>query len=134
MPPRRMSLTPELVARCHRTVEDSGPEPGLAYLDDEDYEEMLDATLAERPAGLPVWLFAYGSLIWRPEFEHVEERLALARGWHRAFCIKMTRWRGTLDRPGLMMGSTAAASAAASPTGCPAGICATASQDCSGAR
>jgi glutathione-specific gamma-glutamylcyclotransferase len=104
MLPRRMSLTPELVARCHRVVEDSGPEPGLAYLDDADYEAMLDATLAARPEGSPVWLFAYGSLIWRPEFEHVEERLALARGWHRAFCIRLTRWRGTLDSPGLMMG------------------------------
>ncbi|MBA3448421.1 MAG: gamma-glutamylcyclotransferase [Pseudaminobacter sp.] len=104
MSPREMSLTPELVERCRRAVEDSGPEQGLGYLDDADYEAMLDATLAEHPQGAPVWLFAYGSLIWKPELEHVDERIAVARGWHRSFCIKMTRWRGTLDRPGLMMG------------------------------
>jgi cation transport protein ChaC len=65
---------------------------------------MLDATLAARQAGEPVWLFAYGSLIWKPELTHTDERVALARGWHRAFCIRLTRWRGTIDRPGLMMG------------------------------
>ncbi|EHK56645.1 hypothetical protein MAXJ12_13831, partial [Mesorhizobium alhagi CCNWXJ12-2] len=43
-----MSLTPELVARCHRAVEDTGPEPGLAYLDDADYEAMLDTALLGR--------------------------------------------------------------------------------------
>jgi cation transport protein ChaC len=99
-----MVLTEELVARCRRDVADAGPEPGLAYMDDADYEAMLDRTLASRPAGDHVWLFAYGSLIWKPEFDHAEERVAVAHGVHRAFCIRLTRWRGTLDRPGLMMG------------------------------
>jgi cation transport protein ChaC len=104
METRVMALTPQLLARCHRAIEDSGPEPGLAYLDDADYERLLDEALAAHRPGEPVWLFAYGSLIWKPELEHLDERLALARGWHRNFCIRLTRWRGTLDQPGLMMG------------------------------
>lgn len=64
---------------------------------------MLDAFEAELPATEPLWLLGYGSLIWKPEIEHVEERVAVARGWHRSFCMKMTRWRGTKQSPGLMM-------------------------------
>ncbi|WP_027168968.1 gamma-glutamylcyclotransferase [Mesorhizobium sp. WSM3224] len=103
MLPRTMSLTEELVARCFRAVEDTGPDPDAEHLDDSDYEAMLDAFEAELPATEPLWLFGYGSLIWKPEIEHVEERVAVARGWHRSFCMKMTRWRGTKERPGLMM-------------------------------
>ena len=50
-----------------------------------------------------LWLFAYGSLIWKPEVEHVEERVGTARGWHRSFCLRLIRWRGTKEQPGLMM-------------------------------
>ncbi|WP_192180991.1 gamma-glutamylcyclotransferase [Mesorhizobium amorphae] len=103
MSARTMSLTQELVARCHRQVEDTGPDPDAAHLGDSDYEAMVDALEAELPATEPLWLFGYGSLIWKPEIDHVEERVALARGWHRSFCMKMTRWRGTKDQPGLMM-------------------------------
>jgi cation transport protein ChaC len=104
MPARTMTLTPELVARCHRDIADSGPEPGLGYLDEADYEAMLDEALANKPDGGPIWLFAYGSLIWKPEFAHDGERVAVIRGYHRSFCITMTRWRGTLAQPGLMLG------------------------------
>lgn len=100
---RTMALTEELVARCFRVVEDSGPDPDAAHLDDGDYAAMIDALEAELAASEPLWLFGYGSLIWKPEIEHSEERVALARGWHRSFCMKMTRWRGTKERPGLMM-------------------------------
>ncbi|RUW23736.1 gamma-glutamylcyclotransferase [Mesorhizobium sp. M4B.F.Ca.ET.215.01.1.1] len=103
MPPRTMSLTEELVARCFRVVEDSGPDPNAMHLDDADYEAMLDTLEAELPGSEPLWLFGYGSLIWKPEIDHVEERVAVARGWHRSFCMKMTRWRGTREQPGLMM-------------------------------
>ncbi|MDG4886364.1 gamma-glutamylcyclotransferase [Mesorhizobium sp. WSM4887] len=103
MPARTMSLTVELVARCFRAVDDPGPDPDAEHLVDSDYEAMLDAFEAELPATEPLWLFGYGSLIWKPEIEHFEERVAVARGWHRSFCMKMTRWRGTKQRPGLMM-------------------------------
>ena len=103
MSPRTMSLTEELVARCFRAVEDTGPDPDAEHLSDSDYEAMLDAFEAELPATEPLWLFGYGSLIWKPEIEHTDERVAVARGWHRSFCMKMTRWRGTKANPGLMM-------------------------------
>lgn len=98
-----MSLTPELVARCWRAIEDTGPDPDAGHLDDADYDALVDALQAELPDSEPLWLFGYGSLIWKPEIDHVEERVALARGWHRSFCMNMTRWRGTKDSPGLMM-------------------------------
>ena len=95
-------LTAELIARVARTEPDPGPQPGSVPLTDEDYESMAEELLSERPPG-PLWLFAYGSLIWKPEILHEEEWLATAPGWHRAFCLKLTRWRGTRERPGLMM-------------------------------
>lgn len=102
---RVMSLTPELVARVHRHIEDPGPSPDAAYLDEGDYAAMVDAALAGHPgAGAPLWLFVYGSLIWKPEIEHIEERVARLHGWRRSFCLKLTRWRGTREQPGLMLG------------------------------
>jgi cation transport protein ChaC len=103
MPRRSMTLTPELVARVHRPLEDPGPEPQLAYHDDKDYAFCVDAMLESHPPGQDAWLFAYGSLIWKPEVEHVESRMGIARGWHRSFCFRITRWRATKEQPGLMM-------------------------------
>lgn len=50
------------------------------------------------------WVFGYGSLMWRPDFPFVEARAALLRGYHRAFCIISTRYRGTADHPGRVLG------------------------------
>ena len=35
---RMASLTPELVARVYRVVEDPGPDPEITYLNEEDYD------------------------------------------------------------------------------------------------
>ncbi len=102
--PRTMSLTPELVARCHRDMADPGPDPALSHLDEGDYAALVEAMLEGRAPDEPVWLFAYGSLIWKPEIEHEEELVAAAHGWHRSFCLTLTRWRGTPQTPGLMLG------------------------------
>jgi cation transport regulator ChaC len=47
-----------------------------------------------------VWVFGYGSLIWRPGFEFVERRRATARGWARRFQQRSTDHRGTAQAPG----------------------------------
>ena len=51
-----------------------------------------------------VWVFAYGSLMWRPDFEYVESEPALLRGYHRAFCIYSHVYRGSVENPGLVLG------------------------------
>jgi len=51
-----------------------------------------------------LWVFAYGSLMWRPGFAWVERQPALLRGYHRSFCIFSHHHRGTPERPGLVLG------------------------------
>ncbi len=51
-----------------------------------------------------IWIFGYGSLMWDPGFEFVERWPALLRGYHRAFCIYSHLYRGTPERPGLVLG------------------------------
>ena len=99
---RELSLTPELVALCERDVADSGPDPRFVQLTDADVSAKAEE-IDRECGGNPFWLFAYGSLIWKPELEHLETRRALVRGWHRRFCMRLTRWRGTREVPGLMM-------------------------------
>jgi glutathione-specific gamma-glutamylcyclotransferase len=54
--------------------------------------------------GEDVWIFAYGSLMWDPGFRFEEARPALLRGYHRAFCLYSHRYRGTPEKPGLVLG------------------------------
>ncbi|MGE8590049.1 MAG: gamma-glutamylcyclotransferase [Alcaligenes sp.] len=51
-----------------------------------------------------LWVYGYGSLIWRPDFEFVEQRQALLRGYHRALCLWSRINRGTPEQPGLVFG------------------------------
>ena len=101
---REMSLTADHVARVHRVVPDAGPTAGVQQQTDADYADWVAKIIASHPApGQPIQLFAYGSLIWNPEIDHRGERRGVARGWHRAFCLRMHRFRGTPEQPGLMM-------------------------------
>jgi cation transport protein ChaC len=59
------------------------------------------AVLAE-PGDL--WIFGYGSLMWDPGFRHAEAEPALLYGYHRRFCVYSRRYRGTPQRPGLVLG------------------------------
>lgn len=52
----------------------------------------------------PLWVFAYGSLMWRPGFAPAETRPARLHGWHRAFCNYSEHYRGTPKKPGLILG------------------------------
>ncbi|MEF2074311.1 gamma-glutamylcyclotransferase [Consotaella aegiceratis] len=97
-----LSLTPELVALTIRPMPELSPEPGWTQLTDDELDALAQRT-AEESQGEPLWIFAYGSLIWKPDFDAVEEMRGTAYGWHRSFCLKMNRWRGSPEQPGLMM-------------------------------
>lgn len=47
-----------------------------------------------------VWLFGYGSLIWRPDIEFIERRPARLHGWVRRFWQGSRDHRGVPDNPG----------------------------------
>lgn len=57
-----------------------------------------------RAAKRDIWIFGYGSLMWRPDFPHRETRPARINGYHRALCVFSTRYRGTREKPGLVLG------------------------------
>src|SRR5580698_3081027 len=63
------------------------------------YWQAMQAT-----SGGDRWVFGYGSLMWRPGFDHVERRAAVVHGRRRAFCIYSVHHRGTPARPGLVLG------------------------------
>ncbi|MDD2867221.1 gamma-glutamylcyclotransferase [Neomegalonema sp.] len=50
-----------------------------------------------------LWVFGYGSLMWNPGFPHVERRPALLEGCARRFALWSTEYRGTAERPGLVL-------------------------------
>ncbi|MDJ0386667.1 gamma-glutamylcyclotransferase [Roseomonas sp. E05] len=51
-----------------------------------------------------LYVFGYGSLIWKPGFAYAARHPALLHGFHRRFCLWSREYRGTPDCPGLVLG------------------------------
>lgn len=80
------------------------PPPGMRAATPDDYQRTISDLLGADPNHDEVWIFAYGSLIWKPACDFVEMRTGLVRGWHRAFCLGWNnRFRGSDATPGLML-------------------------------
>jgi glutathione-specific gamma-glutamylcyclotransferase len=67
-----------------------------------DPATLLEKVLREWGGADDLWIFGYGSLIWRPDFDFVERRPARVHGWHRALKMWSRINRGTPERPGLV--------------------------------
>ncbi len=100
--PRQLSLSEAHLARVARAVPDPGQSSRYSQLTDLELDGLARRLLAENN-GAPFWLFAYGSLIWKPAFDHVAALPCVAHGWRRSFCLNIQNWRATPDQPGLML-------------------------------
>jgi len=54
--------------------------------------------------GEDIWVFAYGSLMWNPDFIFEDVQPAHICGYHRRFCLKCDYHRGRPENHGLVLG------------------------------
>ena len=100
--PAHPQLTKDLVARLPCSIPDPGP-MARAEVPDSFYHAQVARITAAAGEG-PLWVFAFGSILWKRRFAVVEERQAAVRGWHRKFCLGPdTRYRGNPQAPGVML-------------------------------
>jgi cation transport protein ChaC len=97
-----LPLTRALIAAAFPTpvADDHAAMPTLP---DHALDALIETAIRGIGTGDDFWVFAYGALMWKPEFAFEETRLAMARGWHRRFCLWQWRYRGTRERPALML-------------------------------
>lgn len=64
----------------------------------------IDPDLDQCVPNDPFWVFAYGSLMWRPDFPYIEKRQAVLSGYKRSLCVLSWFHRGTRECPGIVFG------------------------------
>ncbi|MEJ0069341.1 MAG: gamma-glutamylcyclotransferase [Pseudomonadota bacterium] len=101
--PKYVQLTRETIKSGHVQRMIAAANPDLRLLSEAEIRASLEAMLAAPTAPREVWVFGYGSLIWNPAFEFVEQRVGLVHGFHRRFCLWTQLGRGSPAAPGLML-------------------------------
>ena len=86
----------------HQT-QTSRPTAYFEELSAADRAASLRAMLTDRPNTDDIWVFAYGSLIWRPCFAYVTRSKATLAGYRRRFSVWTLIARGTPATPGLAL-------------------------------
>ncbi|MEO3997131.1 gamma-glutamylcyclotransferase [Mesorhizobium sp. CAU 1732] len=102
---RALRLSQRHLEALAREIADPGPRllSGFRPATETDYDALV-AELMQRAPRDDFWVFAYGSLIWNPEYDVAEQRVARAHGWRRSFCLGWDyRFRGSDTEPGLML-------------------------------
>jgi cation transport protein ChaC len=82
----------------------------LGLPDSRDPERLLAEALHAWDGHGDAWIFGYASLIWRPEFDSIEDRPATVYGWHRSLAMRSRVNRGTPECPGLVFALVAGGS------------------------
>jgi cation transport protein ChaC len=67
-------------------------------------QDLIESRRVKPKPGDELRVFGYGSLMWRPDFPYIDIVPAALHGYHRAFCIRSTHYRGTREKPGLVLG------------------------------
>lgn len=80
------------------------PSSDVVMLTDDQREASMWQALDGWQGDQDLWVYAYGSLIWNPEFEFEERRHSMLRGHHRSLCLWSRVNRGTPHTPGLVFG------------------------------
>lgn len=90
--------------RARRLAEAAVERGGTPMMSEEARRASLAAFRATVPSGEDVWVFAYGSLMWNPAIHVKATNRAHIRGYHRTFSLTMSAGRGSIEKPGLMLG------------------------------
>lgn len=67
-------------------------------------DDLIESRRIVPEPGADFYVFAYGSLMWRPDFIYADVWPATLFGYHRSFCIRSTHYRGSENCPGLVLG------------------------------
>ena len=73
-------------------------------LSKDELTKTIEAVMLTHAKDRDLWVFAYGSLMWRPAFDFIETHTGLVHGLHRSFCVYSHFHRGNRKRPGLVLG------------------------------